>query len=420
MRDLAKRSSLYVSVIAALYGAHATAAMTEEEMQELNQLRFQVKQLQLINKRQAETLNQLDSRLISLEENPPAISSPAQPAAQTSTPQQTASQSVEEVQKEAAPSQSVENFLQEEHALFSRPLTLQFGFSYSHYDRKELVLDGFLALDAIFLGSVSVDNVESDILTFNLGARYNLTDRLQVGISAPFITRQTVYTKDPQAGTPDPAVDATVNEHFELGDVELSANYKLYPESLNWPDTVWSVRVRAPTGRDPYGIKQVERTVDSTILLFPETLPTGSGLWSASTGLSFVKTTDPAILFANVEYTHHFEESFDDISSVPGVTQPGEVRLGDAFGYGVGVAFAINDRMSMSFSYSQRIQQTSETRIQGGSWAEVTHSDANAATFNTGVTYALGEKWAMSTSLGIGLTPDAPDLSLSVNFPYSF
>ena len=67
MRDLAKRSSLFLSVIAALYGSHSAAAMTEGEMQELNQLRFQVKQLQLINKRQAGQLDQLDSRLNSLE-----------------------------------------------------------------------------------------------------------------------------------------------------------------------------------------------------------------------------------------------------------------------------------------------------------------------------------------------------------------
>ncbi len=419
MRDLAKRSSLFLSVIAALYGSHSAAAMTEGEMQELNQLRFQVKQLQLINKRQSGQLDQLDSRLNSLEV-PGTEGTPTQARQPDKAAAQIASGPSDEVQKEAAPSQSVENFLQEEHALFSRPLTLEFGFTYSHYDRKELVLDGFLALDAIFLGAVSVDNVESDILTFDIGARYNLTDRWQVGVSAPFISRWTSYTKDPQAGTPDPAVEADVDETFQLGDVELSTSYKVFAETLSWPDTVWSLRVRAPTGKDPYGIKQIERTVESTTLLFPETLPSGSGVWAASTGFSFVKTTDPAILFANMEYTHHFDGSFDDISSVPGVTSPGEVRLGDALGYGLGVAFAINDRMSMSFSYSQRFQTKSETRAPGGSWNEVTHSDANAATFSTGVTYALGPKWAMSTSLGIGLTPDAPDLSLSVKFPYSF
>ncbi|MCV6590847.1 MAG: hypothetical protein OIF57_17785 [Marinobacterium sp.] len=435
MRDLTRRSSLFLAITAALYGAQATAAMTEAETQELNQLRFQVKQLQLINKRQAETLQKLDSRLLNLEQ--PATpasgitstsSTTATSTVTTSTPTQaqtpaataSAAGAEEEVKKEAAPSQSVENFLQEEHALFSRPLTLQFGFSYSHYDRKELVLDGFLALDAIFLGAVSVDNVESDILTFDIGARYNLTDRWQVGIRAPFVSRWTNYTKDPQAGTPDPAVEADVSETMELGDVELSTSYKLHTEAGSWPDTVWSLRVRAPTGRDPYGIKQVEQTIESTTLLYPGEVATGSGVWAAATGFSFVKTTDPAILFANIEYTHHFEESFNDISSVQGVVTPGDVRLGDAIGYGLGVAFAINDRMSMSFSYSQRYQTKSETRAQGGSWNEVTHSDANAATFNTGVTYALGPKWAMSTSLGIGLTPDAPDFTLSVNFPYSF
>ena len=400
-----------------------TLHQQHRHLQELNQLRFQVKQLKLINSRQAEQLQQMDSRLLSLEGNAESSaaasgSQPARTQTQSSQQQVASSTTREDVKKEADQSRSVENFLQEEHALFTRPLTLEFGLNYSHYDRKELVLDGFLALDAIFLGAVSVDDVEADIITMNIGANYNLTDRWQVGINAPFVQRWTSYTKDPQAGTPDPAVSAEVDE-FEIGDIQLSTSYRLLQETLDWPDTVVSLRVSAPTGSDPYGIKQVERTVESTTLLFPGELPTGSGLWSAGAGVSFVKTTDPAILFANLEYTHNFEQGFDDISSIRNTVTPGDIRLGDSFSYGLGVAFAINERMSMSFSYSQRLQAKSETRVDGGSWTEVTNSDANAATFSTGVTYALGKKWSMSTTLGIGLTPDAPDLSLGVKFPYS-
>ena len=97
-------------------------------------------------------------------------------------------------------------------------------------------------------------------------------------------------------------------------------------------------------------------------LTYPTELPTGSGLYSLSTGFSFVKTTDPAILFANIGYTHHFEESFGDISAAAG-NQPGKVKLGDSIHYGVGMAFALNERTSMSLSLSQRISQESETQL---------------------------------------------------------
>ena len=57
-------------------------------------------------------------------------------------------------------SQSVENVLLEEHALFDRTFSVELGYSYAHFDRSELILRGFLALDAIFLGELSVDEIE--------------------------------------------------------------------------------------------------------------------------------------------------------------------------------------------------------------------------------------------------------------------
>lgn len=133
-----------------------------------------------------------------------------------------------------------------------------------------------------------------------------------------------------------------------------------------------------------------------------------------------MKTVDPAILFASIDYTHQFANDFSDISSDPDVTTPGEVRLGDSLGFGFGVAFAINDRMSLSLAYSQRLQEESESKASGGPWVTAIGSDANAATFTTGITYALDPSLSMSTSLGIGLTPDSPDFTVGIKFPYRF
>lgn len=189
--------------------------------------------------------------------------------------------------------------------------------------------------------------------------------------------------------------------------------YQLYQETENVPDIVWNLSIKTPTGSDPYGVPTITKTNPATSdsVSYPSELPTGSGLWSISNSLSFVKTTDPAILFANAGYTYNVEGSFDSF---------GDVRLGDSFFYGLGMAFAMNERMSVSLSLSHRISMESETRAKGGQWKKVIGSDGNAATFNTGVTYALSDKLSMSTSLGIGLTPDAPDFSVGVKFPYRF
>jgi len=394
--------------------ATGVQAATEEEIQAQEQLRFEIQQLKLINQNQAQQIQAMEARLQGMEQQAgiePAAA--AQPAGQST---QTAEA---DVKREAGPSQSVENVLQEEHTLFSNKWTVDASLNYSHYDRKQLVLDGFLALDAIFLGDISVDDVESDIISLDFGTRYNVTDRWQLGVRVPFLSRYSTYTKNTAAD--EGVVQSDVDTSFKLGDLELSSYYQLFPESGRWPDTVWNVRLKAPTGKDPYGIKNVTREYDDgSIHIYPSELPTGSGLWALSTGFSFVKTIDPAILFASIEYTHQFANSFDDISSEVDVTQPGEVRLGDSISYGLGMALALNDRTSLSFAFSQRIQEEAETKVSGESWENVKSSDGNAATFTSGVTYALGSKSAISTSVGIGLTPDAPDFSLSMKFPYSF
>lgn len=151
----------------------------------------------------------------------------------------------------------------------------------------------------------------------------------------------------------------------------------------------------------------------------PSELPTGSGVWTASTGASFVRTLDPAIIFANIAYSYTRQESFSDIQSVE-ENQPGDVDLGDTWQFGVGIAFAFNDRLSMNMSYSQALTSVSKTRNKGEDWIDIVGSKSNAATLGVGVTYAMTKHLAMVTSMGAGLTADAPDVTFSVKFPYMF
>lgn len=375
---------------------------------EQDQLRFEIQHLKLINEKQGEVLKEMEQRLYQLE-SLPATSTQVQPS---QTPQQ--GEATEARRKEAAPSLSVDNILQEEHALFTDKFVFEVGMNYTHYDRKDLVLEGFLALDAIFLGDIAVDDVKADLFTLDMTGRYNVNDRWQIGATLPWVYRRTTFQRNVSGG-----VEATVDE-ADIGDITLTSAYQLFAETNSRPDIVWNLSVKAPTGSDPYGTPTVTKTAtNSDDITYPSELPTGSGLWSISNSLSFVKTTDPAILFANIGYTYNVEGSFDDISSSDG-DQAGDVQLGDSVFYGLGMAFAMNERMSVSMSLSHRISAESQTRLSGGKWADVLGSDGNAATFNAGVTYALSEKLSMSTSLGIGLTPDASDFSLGVKFPYRF
>ena len=311
-------------------------------------------------------------------------------------------------------SKSVENVLGEEHALFDQTFSMEIGYEYSHFDRSELILRGFLALDAIFLGELSVDEIEGDIFTTTLTNRWGVTPRLQFDLQVPYIYRQTKYRSRGQELS-SLAVSEVDTEADDIGDVSLGVSYRLFPETLSRPDIVWTARVTGPTGKEPYGIDIVEVDSSNTNLNVPIDLPSGTGLWSASTGLSFVKTSDPAILFASINYTHYFADDFDDINSSPDLVQSGRIQLGDTYQLAFGVAFAMNDRLSYSFSYAQKFF----AKAKINDVKQVT-TDALTGTFNLGVTYALTERLAMVTNLGMGLTSDTSDYIFSVKFPYRF
>lgn len=318
-------------------------------------------------------------------------------------------------------SRSVEDVKQQHSALFNRRLTLESGLTYNRYDRKQLTLTGFLALDAIFLGNIAIENVESDTLTYNLALRYGVNPRLSLNLDVPFLGRRTVYQKG-GAGGAAAAIAQEDTDGYGLGDVTVSASYRMLQESGRWPETVLTGGVTAPTGREPYGIPWtvLERDDDGFIrFAVPDKEPTGSGAWQANLGVSMIKTADPAILFANFGVIHPFEASFDDLDNNPATVNPGDVRLGRSFYFGAGVAFAFNERTSLSISFSDRLTARARTRYEGEDWVKVIGSDANSAMFNLGVTYAVNPKTTFVGQLGIGLTPDAPDFSLVFKLPYA-
>ncbi|SDK76553.1 Putative MetA-pathway of phenol degradation [Franzmannia pantelleriensis] len=335
---------------------------------------------------------------------------PAAAIAQSPPPQEG------EVVREAQPSQSVQNVLREEHALFSDRLTIEPGISYSYSDRSQLALSGFLVLDAIFLGNISVDTVELHTTTFDLSTRYGVSDRLEFELNLPYVYRSSNYQTIGADGSTEDSVETSVSEGG-IGDVSATMFYRMLPETNSRPDIVWNLGVRAPTGKDPYGIPTRE-VVDGSEgnLQVPTELPTGNGVWGVSTGFSFLKTLDPAIVFANVGYTHNIERSFDNISSGED-TVSADIDLGDSYRFGFGTAFALNERFSLSMSYSHQYSQKSRI-TQDGESRSIVGSDATAGSVNFGATYGLNNNTSVITNVSVGLTDDAPDLVLSFRMPF--
>jgi hypothetical protein len=134
-----------------------------------------------------------------------------------------------------------------------------------------------------------------------------------------------------------------------------------------------------------------------------------------------LKTIDPMVVFGSITYFHNFKQHFDDLEEAD-FNQPGSVKIGDAIQFGAGVAFALNDRSSLSMSWTQRIvERTKLSRDCEGCGTEtVVSSQANVGLVNLGANFSLNERLALIATLGMGVTQDAPDMTFSVRIPFRF
>lgn len=324
----------------------------------------------------------------------------------------------EEDRKSPAPTIAVEDVTEQQQGHFGRRLGVDLGVGYSHFSNARINLDGFLALDTIFLGTISIDKATSDIFTLDPTISLGLSDNLIIDANIPYLYRISNFQSGGAGGSASGLVEKTVHGRG-LGDINVGASYRLMKESAGQPDLVINARVKFPTGRDPYGIEFVDVSNSQGNLQVPRQLSTGTGVYSASVGLSALKTLDPMIVFGSMNYYHNFQRSFGDVDEASG-NQSGDVTVGDAIQFGAGMAYALNDKSSISMSYSQRIVQHSRIRRTGEAWQRIVGSQGNVALVNLGGTFSLADNLSLVTTVGIGLTDDSPDMLVSVRVPYRF
>jgi hypothetical protein len=353
----------------------------------------------------------------------PAPAQPARPAAAPSAPGAAPTGEVSTIGTDSKTETELSydiKLLARQAPIFEKRLTIETGLQYTRFDRRQLALSGFYALDAIFLGNLSVDQVKAETFTYDATLRYGLTDRIGIDLTVPWVRRESTYLSGGASNAPTQITEERVGT-TALGDISLGVSVQLERETRGYADVVGSLRVRLPTGEDPFGIGTrtvVDENGDLSSLTVPDRLPTGSGFRTWQLSLSALKTYDPVVLYANVGYAYSEPASFSDISSGSGVS--GEVQAGNALSLGAGMVLALNDTTAYSIGVSMLRTQATKTRVTDGDWRRVNGSSGQAATVNLGVTHALSSRWSLVTAVGIGMTSDTPDYTFSIRFPYRF
>jgi len=236
------------------------------------------------------------------------------------------------------------------------------GFQYTNIARNRVQLSGFSLIPAIIIGRIDVVEIERDIFVGNLNTRYGIFDFLEAELSVPYVFRQDQEIFGATGLEQQVNVDGN-----GIGDISGGLFAQVLYEKGWVPDTVLSFRFSAPTGQD-------FTDIDIDAQGVPTELPLGSGFWGLQPGVTFSKTTDPAVVFTSFRYTFNLEDTKNGIDFDPG----------DVFEFNGGVAFALNERIAMSFSYQHRY---ADSFTQNG--VDILRSDFNAGQMFIGMSYTM-------------------------------
>jgi len=255
--------------------------------------------------------------------------------------------------------------------------------TYAHVSANRIYFDGFTIIPVLVVGEISSEEVKRDIMVSALTTRYGLTDNLQAEVRVPYR-----YQHDRiSIGT----TSESTRDLGGIGDVETAIQYQFAHEKGLLPDLIAGIAVKSDTGKEPYG----------------RDIGLGTGHWAVKSTLVAVKSSDPAIVFGSIGYTHNIKRK--------NITDYGTVEPGQTFEYLLGAAFALNYKMALSLQLEQAI--TTKMQVNHVS---VPGSLTNVVNFKYGLTWSISDNLSCDISATHGLTEDAPNFAFEVKFPITF
>lgn len=289
-----------------------------------------------------------------------------------------------------------------------------YQFGYSSVDRIDLI--GYTVIPAVLIGLIDARQVKITTQTAAAALRYGLTNRLEVELRVPYVYAHTdTISREIFTGSAEDNVFTTSGHG--IGDVEATARYQFNDGGADRPYYVGWMRFKSRTGTDPFDVVTdcVTRCVqNATGTGLPLEQPTGSGFYSLQPGMTWLLPSDPVVFFGNVSYLHNFPRygvSRDVL--LAGKQYLGKVAVGDIADASIGMGLALNDKASISIGYDQSFVGLTKQNNQtvAGSAKTV------LGTLLIGGSYKLNDKRTLNFTLGVGVTRDTPDATVTVRLP---
>ncbi len=282
-------------------------------------------------------------------------------------------------------------------------MVIDSSFEYTSSSTNRLVFRGIELVPGIQIGLIEASDADRTTLVTTLGARYGITNRLEIEARVPALYR---WDRIEVAQQRDEGIVRTIAlKERDIGDIEFALRYQLNRPRGQNPIWVANLRVKSDTGKSPFEVGYDQFGVATG-------LSTGSGFWAVQPGINFLLPSDPAVIFGSVGYLYHIPRN---VNRTVGGAFIGRVDPGDAISGNLGFGFALNPRFSFSMGYRHSYIFPSTTEIGG---AVERSNRAQVGSFTFGMSYRLSPRQSVNFGFEFGATADAPDVSVSVRFPF--
>lgn len=292
-----------------------------------------------------------------------------------------------------------------------------YQFGYSALDRVALI--GYTVIPAILIGLIDARQVKTTVQTATLAARYGITNRLEFEIRVPYVWANTdTISREIFTGSATDRVFTTSGH--DIGDIEATARYQINDGGPDKAYYIGWLRFKSRTGRDPFEVttdcvQRCEENATGTGL--PLQSPTGTGFYSLQPGVTWLYPSDPVVFFGNVSYLYNFARNNVSRNLVLSGTEfLGKVKAGNIVDVSVGMGLALNEKASISIGYDQSwvgaVKQNNQT-VPGS-------TKLVQGTLLLGGSWRFNEKRTLNFTLGVGVTRDTPDATVTVRVPMMY
>ena len=257
-----------------------------------------------------------------------------------------------------------------------------YDIDYTYYRDTQLDLE--MAQGSLY--QLRVQENASHTLSNIFTAQYGLADNLTLTATLPLVAKTDSLKDTNTAG---------------LGDVSVGARWEPFPLKAGRLPLILFGNLSTKTGDSPYEVNAVTD------------LATGKGYYSAGIGASTRKYIDPVVLFASVSANYGFKET--GLNQRRGTRTIEEFDPGVSGGFSFGFAYSFNYDVSMTMSYQQSFNTGAEFKYTSGE--SYSSADQTSAVFAISLGVRVSPETIVNGTVGLGLTEDAPDVSLGLSFP---